>query len=111
MIEAVVVAPTAEPRPAEKLLALYSAGLRAEASKLTLATIEETAESIKLSPKVVKWVAEGGRDFPYSPTQLAEKIRDGWLRWVAECEGDEVAGQFRARWDRAFATARRERLG
>jgi hypothetical protein len=82
-----------EARPAEKLLALYASGLKAEAAKLTLGMIEETSESIKLSPKVVKWVQAKGRaqDFPYSPTEVAERVRDGWLRWVAEKEGQEVA--------------------
>jgi hypothetical protein len=104
MIEAVgvVVAPLAEARPAEKLLALYASGLKAEAGKLTLGMIKETAESIKLSPKVVKWVqAEDARvrDFPYSPTEVAEKIRDGWLRWVAENEKPEVVQHFSTRWE------------
>jgi hypothetical protein len=114
MIEAVVskVEATPEPRPAEKLLALYASGLKAEAGKLTLGMIEETSESIKLSPKVVKWVEAEDRaqDFPYSPTEVAEKIRDGWLRWVAEKEGQEVEALLKARWDGAFATARRERF-
>jgi hypothetical protein len=111
VIEAVgVVAPLVrEPKPTEKLLALYSTELRAEAAKLTLGMIEETAESIKLSPKVVKWMEATERGGP-RPTEVAEKVRDGWLRWVAEREGEEVAGQFRARWEAAFATARRERF-
>ena len=106
MIEAVgvVVAPLAEARPAEKLLALYASGLKAEAGKLTLGMIKETSESIKLSPKVVKWVqAEGrAREFPYSPTEVAERIRDGWLRWVGENEGPEVVQHFSARWKEAL---------
>jgi hypothetical protein len=114
MIEAVgvVVAPLAEARPAEKLLALYASGLKAEAGKLTLGMIKETAESIKLSPKVVKWVQTEGRvrEFPYSPTEVAEKIRDGWLRWVGENEKPEVVQHFSARWEEAFETARRERF-
>jgi hypothetical protein len=98
MIEAVGV--VVAPQAAEKLLALYASGLKAEAGKLTLGVIKETAESIKLSPKVVKWVqAEDARvrDFPYSPTEVAEKIRDGWLRWVAENEKPEVVQHFSAR--------------
>jgi hypothetical protein len=111
-ISKVDVAPKAEARPAEKLLALYSEGLKAEAGKLTLGMIKETAESIKLSPKVVKWVqAEGlAEAWPYSPTEVAERIRDGWLRWVGENEGPEVVQHFSARWTEAFATARRERF-
>jgi hypothetical protein len=72
MIEAVgvVVAPLAEARPAEKLLALYASGLKAEAGKLTLGMIKETAESIKLSPKVVKWVQAEDARARTSPIRL-----------------------------------------
>lgn len=74
----------AEPGPYRQLLALSSI---ADAEKLTLEMIKETAEWPKLWPEGVK---------------SAEVVRHCWLRQIKKVFGEEDANDLGRRWAHAF---------
>jgi hypothetical protein len=98
--EAVVAG--AEVGPFGKLLALCVKGgeeAEAEAVKLTLGMLAETAECLKLAPKLGG--EEGAR-----VAWVAEAVRVRWLHEVGEAVGKEDAEEIGVRWVEAFAKAK-----
>lgn len=96
MSEAARIAQAVEDRPVERLLALYAKGddgAIAEATKLTLEIITETAT----------WF--DGKGDPRAP-EAAEKVRQAWLGLVRKGIGEEDAEEFDQRWAIAFEKAR-----
>lgn len=97
MNEAIVVA-LAEQGPASRLLASYAQGsdeALVEAEKLTLGMIEETAEWVKLAPKIDPRLAKG-----------AEVVRGWWLHQAGKGCGEEAAEEFGTVWAEAFGKAK-----